>query len=210
MDYVIEHRNDNYDLLIVFQGFDSQLFGKNSKELPHLFYNSLTTSTLPLNFIFFKDISQTYFNGMHEAALQVITDYQALHPRAQTFTLGKSAGGFNAILMGQAIKADKILAICPQTDLAYYDSGKGQQQHPRLKALQGSFDLPCTNLAELQPFKYLVDYWYPPSELDTWHFNRLDQHDKNLKVTTFVHGHNIANSIGKENFLNKVFDFLLK
>lgn len=209
MKYEIVHRESSLPLVISFQGLRTALLN-TSRELPYLYYNLFTQSNFQLNYIFFKDESQCYFHGEYENIVTIIEDYISKHSPSKVITIGQSAGGFNAILIGESILADTVISIAPQIDLDWYSFGIGKREHPRLFNLQNKFKLPQTNLSKLQPFQTTVEYWRPLyGEFDNYHFRKLNLPDSNLIVREFESGHNIGNTIGKDKFKQLIIDSVL-
>ena len=142
-----------------------------------------------------------YIYGLYNKITNIINQYVALHNIKKVITIGQSAGGFASLLVGELIKADKIITISPQINLKYYNSGTPAKEHIRLFNLQNQFDIPETNLGNLQPFKCQVEYWRPTiGNFDNYHFDFIDSLDPNLNLINFKSGHNIGNTIGKDKF----------
>jgi len=210
MKHKIVHIDSKFPLLVIFQGLRTHVL-LTSGELPYLYYNMLTTSDLKLNYIFFKDETQQYFHQEHKNVESIIRRYVNKHNPPRIVSIGQSAGGFNAILISKNLHIDSVISIAPQTNLDWYSFGAGKREHPRLNNLQNKFELPETDLRNLQPFNCPVEYWRPLfGEFDNYHFNNIDKADKNLSIREFSSSHNIGNTIGKENFKRLIIDSIIK
>lgn len=205
MNYKIIQNDPNYNLVISFQGMSGGVFPHSKEKLPYLYYNLFLQSKLKNNYIFFKDNNQCYYHTFYNDIIKIIQEYVSLHKPKKITTIGQSAGGFASLLVGEMIKANKIITISPQINLEWYSFGSQSKQHKRLFNLQGNYDIPHTNLGELHPLQCPVEYWYPnKEEFDRYHFSFMDKTDPNLKVITFNTGHNIGAGIGKELFKNQI------
>ncbi len=121
MDYTIN--NEDLPLVITFQGFYSGMippFKRQPEDIPFYMYN-MSKNYKNVNFLFLKDINQIWF----QKGLYGNTDFDDLVNNIKTFiekynfskviTIGSSAGGFSAILAGQLLNVDNIIAIDPQS-----------------------------------------------------------------------------------------------
>lgn len=206
-EHKIVHNGDDYPLVLIFQGMDDMVFRKGEKlrnTLPYLYYNLLSESNLKLNYIFFKDNAQSYYDGDYDNIENTISTYIKKHKPPYVTSVGQSAGGFAALLIGirNPTSINRVLTVAPQINLSYYDSGNPLVKHPRITKTK---HIPHRNLGELQPFPIKVEYWLPTQgDFDRYHFSFIDETDPNLQVVRFQAGHNIAVGIGKNKFKEKL------
>lgn len=86
--------------------------------------------------VFVKDFHRKWFqNGLPPAAatrdeaVSLLADVLADAPRPWRF-IGVSAGGFGALFFGARLKADRIVAVCPQTEITPQIYARFQQPTP--------------------------------------------------------------------------------
>lgn len=127
IDFTIN--NKDFNLLITVQGFYSQKIPPATrvpKDIPFYMYN-MSKNYKNINFMYIKDIHQIWYHGGLTGSGTIMDYVHKIklflnkYNFPKVYIIGSSAGGYGAILIGQILKLDKIIAIDPQT-LVGHDS----------------------------------------------------------------------------------------
>lgn len=121
---IVKKSPDNKKLLIAFNGYYLPLFTDGGPPIFENFKMFTGAGFEDYDVMFVCDSTRNwYINGVDHSSNSIpgsaswLQELAAPYERVTTF--GVSAGGYAAILFGSLINADKIIAIAPQTDLAY-------------------------------------------------------------------------------------------
>lgn len=166
-DYLFEN-NDSDILLITFAGMG----WKNS--YPTFIFHNFLKSYKTIDKLFLRDLQCRYYiNGLKNSTsnfMETIEFYRSIINKKKyrkIVALGCSAGGFAAILYGQILKFDKVIAFSPQTVL---DKAKEELigdvynapktcKWLRTQSSDTEYQL-SLNLNNFRPFKCPVDIHY--------------------------------------------------
>jgi hypothetical protein len=205
--YLVDRAYPNHLLMISF-GFvdwdgtpDFDFYGR-SKKLENL-------AATPINRILLRDFEQAWYHrgvrglgeGIHQVRDQIYAQVQRLRP-SRIVTVGQSMGAYAAILFGQMLNVDQILAFGPLSCLdeqvfAEFEDYRWLSVAQQLQAnppINRYFDLTKLPLASPNPPRLDIFYGQKPDPETVGNINPDEFHAQRLKSLPNCHLHPYAES----------------
>tara|TARA_B100000401_G_scaffold343113_1_gene241232 strand:- start:5331 stop:6794 length:1464 start_codon:yes stop_codon:yes gene_type:complete len=189
-DYWLEENNSDI-LFVTFAGMG----WKDS--IPTFIFHNFLKSYTNIDKLFLRDINCRYYlTGLKhttnslEDTVQLIKNIILKKNYKKVIALGCSAGGFAAILYGELIKFDKVLAFSPQTVLNHkkdtmigdkYNAPKTCQWLTNRQNAQSDLYKKSLDLNNFRPFRSNIDIHYSVNAnigIDKLHALYLEDGDK--------------------------------
>ena len=209
--YFEDNRSDI--LLVSFAGMGDR------GSIPTFIFHNFLGSYTSIDKLFIRDLKCKYYlTGLKKTT--TISD-TALFLKTlitkkkykKVFAIGCSAGAYAAILYGNLLSFDKVIAFAPQTvlDVAIKENIIGDYVNApktckHLTAFsQDSFYQKCLDLASFIPFSTHVDVHYPANNIDAKHAERI-AHDKCKLFGYDSNNHRIALELRDKGKLKIIID----
>lgn len=212
-DWIWEELHGNPTLFVLFSGL-----GVGNRP-PTFVFSKFLTPYAGIDKLFIRDLRlEWYLTGLGSLTSDVESTASLLRDKIsnyqRTVFIGTSAGGMAAILYGQLLQVDKILAFAPQTVLTEakekdYGDTRWEPHMKRLRAkLRNSSYL---DLANINPYSVAIDIHHAAGcQVDSLHAGRL----KGERLEIFAHegteGHLVALQLRDQGQLKKIIDSELK
>jgi hypothetical protein len=162
------------------------------------------------NYIFVKDELQIWYTLNCDYIVDRLKQEIAkFSQKPRIICLGQSAGGYAALLFGNLLNADKIIAISPQIKCFTDFSNKYRiKMFKKFEINQFKY----INLNVFQNFKIKTIIIYGNRSIrDINQINFLNKNDDNLQIIEInTDIHNVCAFLGKEKFIDLIIDEINK
>lgn len=215
-DCYLYEKNDSDILFVTFAGLGC----KNTVPtfIFHNFFNNYNT----IDKLFLRDIKCEYYltglkDNTHDihGTIKLIQDLIESKQYRKIVAIGCSAGGFGAILYGNLLKFDKIIAFAPQVvinndkiDIIRDDVNGPRTCKYLTNYSKDPFFIKCLNLKSFVPFVSEVEIHYPEfasNGIDKRHAEYI-QHDKCKIIGYESNNHRLALEMRDNGTLKKIID----